>query len=1320
MAAQPRQQLGGRQWTDQQRRAVEAQGVSVALSAGAGCGKTFVLTERFLAHLQPQDRAAAGGSELGRLVAITFTERAAREMRDRIRQACHRQLQDAAEEQVGYWLELSRELDTARISTIHAFCGSLLRAHAVEAGLDPQFSVLDQAQAETLLYEALDERLRDRLAARDDAVIGLVVEFGLERLYEMVDTLLRRRQEIEWAQWRGETAEGLVTIWDDYRQTHTVPRMLKQVADSRAADALLRLARLQPSRSPKMQARFSFLLERLPALPQSTKPKADLEAIQENAKVQGSTKNHWETEELYEQFRKSAEKLRERIKELRPALQFDRAEAFPAAETALRLLTVAADVAEEYQRRKQDLGALDFNDLLICARQLLTGPERKGLRKRLSSQIGLLLVDEFQDTDPLQVELVKALCDDDVTGGKLFFVGDFKQSIYRFRGADPRVFRKLRGEIPPQGRLPLTRNFRSQPALLDFVNALFCEELKAGEESGAEYEALRPHRSQVGPTPAVEFLWATDLAGGDSAGDPVGDPVGGDSSRRPSASGDASYNEPSASGDASYNEPSASGDASYNGPSASGDASYNGPSASGDASYNGPSASGDASYNGPSASGDPSSSTAGQTERLRRLEADWVARRLRGMFDASEMIVYDAEAAKAGQPAARAVRPGDVALLFRALSNVELYEEALRRYGIDYYLVGGRAFYAQQEIFDLLNLLRALRSPCDQVSLAGVLRSPFFSLLDETLFWLARDPDGLCGGLFAQDLPAQLDPQQRGRVRFAADVLRELRAMKDRLPIAQLIGEVLGRTGYDAILLAEFLGERKLANLRKLIEQARSFDRSGIFTLADFITQLSQFVARQPDEPLAATHPESTKVVRLMTIHQAKGLEFPVVVVPDLDRRNRGSSASVAFTPQLGPMVKYRDANSGFDLHALAEADEEQAELVRLLYVATTRAADYLILSAGLPDLDSARGPWMELLGRRFDLRSGEFRAAGCDFDGTAVGGDSSRRSSASGDASYKGDLRVKVTLTEPPLDRRPSSARVRPALTELVAEARRTADCGAGRVPQYLAPVPPDAAARRQYSFSRLTGALHGDRPDFRAGDRPDFRAAKTGLSPSDVVSGDRPDYPGTVAQRWSAKTGLSPSDTEEPPAVDPLGLGTLVHAVLAEIDFANPGDVPAMVRRHAQRHLPEGENRLDEPIELVRRFLASPRAAEIAAADEVYRELEFLLAWPPGDDREPDGRYLQGFIDCLYRDAAGQWHLVDYKTNQVTAATLAAVAAEYEMQMLLYALAAERVLGRPPAELVLSFLRPGLEHRFPWDDTSRRRVVELVDRAITAHNTS
>ncbi len=175
------------------------------------------------------------------------------------------------------------------------------------------------------------------------------------------------------------------------------------------------------------------------------------------------------------------------------------------------------------------------------------------------------------------------------------------------------------------------------------------------------------------------------------------------------------------------------------------------------------------------------------TERIRRREADWIARRLRGMLDAGEKLVWDDAAAGHGEPAVRAVRPGDIALLFRALTNVEYYEEALRRYGIDYYLVGGHAFYAQQEIYDIVNLLRAVDSPCDEVSLAGVLRSPMFGLLDETLYWLSRHEGGLSGGFWGKvgqpvrqpcqaDRPSQpgkadvqLAPEEQTRLRFAAE-----------------------------------------------------------------------------------------------------------------------------------------------------------------------------------------------------------------------------------------------------------------------------------------------------------------------------------------------------------------------------------------------------------------------------------------------------------------------------------------------------------------------------------------------------------------------
>lgn len=1183
--------------TQQQRRALGPRGVSVALSAGAGCGKTFVLTERFLVQLQPPQRPGQPPPRLGQLVAITFTERAAREMRERIRAACTLRLLESPEQEVDYWLGLIRELDSARISTIHSFCASLLRSHAVEARLDPRFRVLDQAQASTMLYDVLDERLRERLAARDETLIDLMVQFDVRPLYELLAGLVGRRQEIDWAGWRRETPEALVARWEDFWRRDTLPRVLRQLAGSQAADRLLRLARKECSSSPVMRQRCDLLLQRVASLPQSSSPLDDLREIREASKVQGGgSKKAWKSEQLYDEFRRAAGEFRKEIDRFlgggSGCASFEPRAALPVARTSLRLLRVAADVAEAYEQVKRDEGVLDFDDLLIRARDLLTGPDRQQLRRRLSAQIRLLLVDEFQDTDPLQVELVRALCDGGLSRGKLFFVGDFKQSIYRFRGADPHVFRQLRRQMPAEGRLPLSLNFRSQPALLDFVNALFREEM------GRDYEPLQPHREQLAPGPVVEFLWATEAEDEQPAGAEVG-----------------------------------------------------------------------------------------RAERLRRREADWIARRIRAMLDGPERLVRDEQAAT---PALRPVRPGDVALLFRALSDVEIYEEALRRYGLDYYLVGGHAFYAQQEIYDLLNLLRTLNSPCDEVSLAGALRSPLFGLLDETLYWLAEHPEGLSAGLFAGQWPAAIDGRQRRRVEFAAATLGQLRAMKDRLPIARLIGETLRRTGYDAALLAEFLGERKLANLHKLLDQARSFDRSGIFTLAEFITQLAEFVARQPDEPLAATHPETTDVVRLMTIHQSKGLEFPVVIVPDMDRARRGRFAPVAFTPQLGPMVRCPDVTSGFDLHKLVEDEEDRAEMVRLLYVATTRAADYLILSAGLRHPLSARGPWMELIQRRFDLLTGELRpAADADVEGpqaapghpppaAAAPAPAGRSSSSEAAGPESGSLtaKVKVITTEPPLPSPPSAASRRQDLKGLLEKARRTAAEGGGRVPAYLAPVPPDPGARRQYSFSRLSGRLH-------AADE----TAPVGPPQDELSAG--------------------------PPALDPRGLGTLVHEVLAEIDFSKPGDIPGLVRRHAPRHLPEAEDRPDEPAEMLRRFVASPRAAEIAAAAKVYRELEFLLAWPPGS-RDPEARYLQGFIDCLYRDAAGGWHLLDYKTNRVTAADVQAAAAEYEMQMLVYALAVERILAAAPVELALCFLRPGLEHRFSWDEDARRRVVRLVDRAL------
>jgi ATP-dependent helicase/nuclease subunit A len=340
---------------------------------------------------------------------------------------------------------------------------------------------------------------------------------------------------------------------------------------------------------------------------------------------------------------------------------------------------------------------------------------------------------------------------------------------------------------------------------------------------------------------------------------------------------------------------------------------------------------------------------------------------------------------KAEPPEARPVRAGDIALLFRSMTQVPEYENALRAFGIDYYLVGGRGYFAQQEIYDVLHLLRTLENPRDTLSLVGVLRSPFCCVSDEAIFLLNRAAEGIWEAWHRQPSDLPVPDDQSATVARARHHLLRWREAKDRLRIADLLRLAIAESGYDAALRLEFLGERKLANLWKLIDMAREFDRSGRFGLADFIARLSDIVAEQPREEQAATLPEGADVVRIMSVHQAKGLEFPVVIVPDINRGlGQGSYPSAVWHATLGCVARPPDEAgdrlfSEFGkqlldrLEGLLDWDEE----LRTLYVVCTRAADHLILSGAIKpeDLNQeqpiTRSPWMDALSRRFHLRSG-------------------------------------------------------------------------------------------------------------------------------------------------------------------------------------------------------------------------------------------------------------------------------------------------------------------------------------------------------------
>jgi ATP-dependent helicase/nuclease subunit A len=1177
-------------FTHQQRDAIKTRDVSIALSAGAGCGKTFVLTERFLSHLNPVEddlplfkdlnETGAVAAKLHEIVAITFTDRAAREMRDRIRAKCYERLRSAPAEEVSHWLKLLRSLDAARISTIHAFCANLLRSHAVEAQLDPQFIVAEQAQADTLVAEIAEDVLREKLSEQDPDFIDLGTHFGIDRLQSMLVKLCEQRT-IDFETWGGRTPEDVVAIWVRFHAEKVVPVTLREFSVSQAASRLVRVLQGMRDVPATLQAARDLLLFDIPKVETAKNPAGSLAELREAAKLPRGARKVWEYEQDYEAFRSAAESFRRAVDKALPLLTFDSQAAVPDAVAGLQLLGALRIVLERYQQRKRDLGWLDFNDLLVKAHALLVDPRHSAVQQQLVSQVRMLLVDESQDTDPVQVEIIKALCGDEIASGKLFFVGDYKQSIYRFRGADPTIFSQLQQDTPKAGRLSLTTNFRSQPAILDFVNALFCESLsnQAQPAAGAalSYEHLTPARPQVVPTPSTEFLWAILE-------------------------------------DASRND-------------------------------------------------------SGARDEARKKEAELIARRIHSLLDSDEQIV--AKKTDDGKWIARRAEKSDIAILFRSLSDVRFYEEALRRNGIDYYLVGGHAFYAQQEIYDVLNLLRSLVSPADEISLIGALRSPFFSLTDETLFWLSQHPHGLAGGLFADNLPKELAPEARQRVQAAASVLRQLRARKDRLPIATLLNEAFRLTGYDAALLAEFLGDRKLANLQKLIDQARSFDQSGTLSLSDFIVQLSEFVVHQPREPLAATHPEGADVVRLMTIHQSKGLEFPIVFVPDICRSAFSDEFGAAWNDAIGPLVRVPTAPgaakfiTGLDLHNALVNAAEREERIRLLYVAATRAADFLVISAGTfeDELEKPSAPWISLLAERFDLKTGECTAMlPEDWVRPAV--------------------RV---VTDVPKGKKTGDDRGDSRLEESLREALQLAKTGrvANRFDELAAPKQVDRSSQIRFSISRLSGLLM---PEPQSGD----------------------ELRDTVESKGES---LLPESAAE--------FGTLVHKVLSRIRFDTVADVAAVVQRTADAMGSHAEQHVASTTQLIETFLETGRAKDIAAAIAVHRELEFVLRWPPADDSQSreysnDRLHLHGFIDCLYQDKSGNWRLLDFKTNRISAAEIASAAAQYELQLGVYALAVEGILGKSPAELTLCLLYAKEEHRFEWNAEMRKRTIDRVTSAI------
>ena len=904
--------------TDQQRGALDRGVGSIVLSAGAGCGKTTVLAERFLQELEGD-----GARPLCSVVALTFTEKAARELRQRIRARCREKIEFGQAGEAAHWRTILRGLEAAPIGTFHEFCGQMLRSHAVESRIDPESVILDDSIARALRDQALRITLRAALSDQDLDLIDLAVDYGLGQIYDTLGELVGSTTRRDLETWVGQSPEQVLDLWRTLWEREGRPALLRQLSHAVRCcrEALLPLN----SVSPKLAARRAELLPLLDDVEAGNCPDSRLDELQQVARISDLRgKDVWPSPEIKEQIQKRLEKLREALAKTRRRLVWNPKLTEEEILSRRRLARLALKARHEYERLKEDRHGLDFDDLQLRFVELLREhPEifndSRRAEDRDGSMFEFILVDEFQDTDRLQSEILQRLGGSEFLNGRVFVVGDFKQSIYGFRGAEPAIFREWQETFPASGRRDLGENFRSVPGVIHFVNALYAEcfgpsgtrrnQPEDRDDPPGELNRLAPMRDGLSnPRPVVEFLWA-DL---ESARSATGEATGpAKKSPRPKV----------------------------------------------------------------------------KVQELRGAEAICLARHLRERLDQG-WTIFDRKTKRT-----RFAGPGDVAFLFRAMTDVGPYESALAREGFDHHTVGGAAFFAQQEIHDVINVLSVVEDPLDEVAMAGALRSPFFSMSDNGLYWLATSfPGGLTAGLAGSESIENLSPTDRRQAIRARTLLASWRETKDRVPIAALLARILDESGYEAALVCEFLGPRKLANTRKLVSMARGFDRQGGFLVADFVAQLRAHRDDPPREEQASTSDEEGSSIRLMSIHQAKGLEFPIVVVPDLNRSSDQRNRLAATHPELGLVVRpsqaeptEEDSNEeddpgggslGWETYRAINREQEEQESLRLFYVATTRARDHLILSAGFPLDQEPKSTALRLLAERFDLKTGNCRAS--------------------------------------------------------------------------------------------------------------------------------------------------------------------------------------------------------------------------------------------------------------------------------------------------------------------------------------------------------
>jgi ATP-dependent helicase/nuclease subunit A len=1149
-------------FTENQQKALDFH-KHLSVTANAGSGKTTVLVNRYLNILFNTD------IQIDNLVAITFTEKAASELKKKIADTLDEQINSETDITRLHKIESLRDhFSWANISTIHSFCAKILRLFPVEADVDVGFSILDGVDKVIFENEAIDESLHrfltDINSDRTEEIKFVLSSLSKKRTKEILRFLLEKREQVDRLiqnifsksdeeilnGWKSEIEAQILPVVESNVWRVIANRVLQNASTNSANDLKIQLSKWKSNISfeKKYQIYFDIISTLLTTKGTFNKTllgkKYDFESVAED---ESALANQW-----FE------------IKDILTSITDENLD--NNQNTLLRItktiLSLFNEIVQLYDHKKNEKSYLDYEDLQIKTRNLLNNPE---VKTKLSQKFKYIMIDEYQDTNLLQYEIFLPLLSD-LKSGNLFIVGDPKQSIYRFRDADVEIFEQTKSDISnslspttndnhKSSNIILAESFRLLTDITCLTNLVFSKLMSDKRHKfETSYEELVKGRNN--PSHGRIELFFPKI-------------------------------------DSDDNEKAKKAD-------------------------------------------------------LIAIECEMIARRIVNLKETNYRI-YD----KNENPHPFEFR--DAAILLRSRTHLKEIEKAFNKHGIPYFIHGGIGFFQTQEIYDFYNYFRFLLNHNDDVALAGLLRSPFFSVSDAELYEIAITSRDEYFWIKTNIFIKSEEPSPQ--LRRAVEILYDNIKFTNRIPIPLLVQQVLKKTGWLGTIAGLHYGRQSQSNIEKLLSIAREFEGRGFTNLFDFVERLKTLIEGEEREGQANIETEGN-AIQIMTIHSAKGLEFPVVFLPFCDKKFKYDSEpylentiGLGFTffdqasDKIEPLNYIRLKNIS---RLKTEAEEK-----RIFYVACTRAKDMLIIS-GSPQNESSS--YLNWLIDCLDINPQEIKSGKISVSNRQV------KTLELVDGKYKSkilnhDLKINVYTS-------PDEITLTGNQTELAQAVE----------PINTIMIEPLKASIRNDFFSATQIQTYLNCPTKY------FLRYKIGLP---------------------EKTTKQVYFHEEEDANDIIRgvtLGIIVHGILEKFQIYSETEIRENIESTLISERLSNRDKLNkytnDILYKIKIIYNSNTVKDIFSQPEYKTEFTINSAF--GED------FLTGTIDRLYKDSEGNWCIVDYKTDKISAENIEQRAESYRGQMLFYSLLVRRLFKQKEVRVCILFTTlPDSPYWFNFSET-------------------